>query len=72
MTLSEIGMKVREKRKEMGITQAELSKQAKMSRTTLSKLENGYFGNISVATLDNILSTLGLTIELKPRNPFVK
>jgi len=72
MTLSELGEKIREKRKESGLTQAQLAQKAGLSRTTLSKLENGYFGNISVATLDNILSALGLCIELKPRNPFMQ
>jgi len=70
MILSDLGPKIREKRKESGLTQAELAKKAGLSRTTLSKLENGYFGNVSVATLDNILSVLGLGIELKARNPF--
>jgi len=72
MLLSEIGIKIKEKRKELGITQAKLAQKAGISRTTLSKLENGYFGNISVATLDTILSVLGLKIELKPRNPFAR
>jgi len=72
MMLSEIGEVIRVKRKEKGLKQEELAKMAGLSRTTLSKLENGYFGNISVATLDNILSILGYAIELKPRNPFCK
>ena len=71
MILSEIGTVIRQKRKELKLTQEELAKKAKLSRTTLSKVENGYFGNISVATLDNILSTLGLSIELKAKNPFM-
>ena len=70
MALSEIGTTIKQKRKELGLTQAELAKRANLSRTTLSKVENGYFGNISVATLENILSTLGLTIKLEAKNPF--
>ena len=70
MALSEIGTTIKRKRKELGLTQAELAKRASLSRTTLSKVENGYFGNISVATLENILSTLGLTISLEAKNPF--
>ena len=71
MILSEIGTVIRQKRKEYGLTQEEMAKKAKLSRTTLSKVENGYFGNISVATLDNILSILGLTITLEAKNPFM-
>ena len=70
MNLSEIGKMIQEKRKERGYTQEALAKEAGMSRTTLSKLENGYFGNISVSTFDNILASLGYKIELVPRNPF--
>ena len=72
MILSEIGTVIRQKRKELKLTQEELAKRAKLSRTTLSRVENGYFGNISVATFDNILSVLGLTIELKAKNPFMQ
>jgi len=70
--LSDLGKTIRKRRKEYGLTQAQLAQKAGLSRTTLSKIENGYFGNISVATLDNILSVLGLAIDLKTRNPFAK
>jgi len=72
MVLSDLGTVIRKRRKESGLTQAQVAQKAGLSRTTLSKLENGYFGNISVATLDNVLSVLGLGIELKARNPFAK
>ena len=72
MMLSNLGKNIRDLRKEKGYTQVALSKEAKISRATLSKLENGYFGNISIAMLDNILSLLGYELEMKAKNPFGK
>jgi len=72
MILFELGEKIRTLRKEKGISQEELAKKAGISRATLSKLENEYMTRISVATLDKILGLLGYTIDIKPKNPFVK
>ena len=47
---------------------AELSE---ISRETLSKLENGYIANISIVTINQILSLLGYEIDIKPTNPFL-
>ena len=71
MILSEIGKKIRLLRKEKNLTQEELAKKSNISRITLSKLENGNLTKISIATFDKILSNLGYTIEIKPKNPFV-
>ena len=68
----DLGVKIKNLRKEKNISQEELAKKAKISRTTLSKIENGYFSKVSVATLEKILSILGYTLEIKPKNPFVK
>ncbi len=72
MKLSELGDKIRELRKEKSLTQETLAKKAEISRATLSKLENGYFSKISVATLENILSILGYSLHIEAKNPFVK
>ena len=71
MELFELGTKIKQLRKEKNISQEELAKKAEISRATLSKLESGYLTKISVATLDKILSILGYTIEIKPKNPFI-
>jgi transcriptional regulator with XRE-family HTH domain len=70
VNLLELGAKIRSLRKEKSLTQEQLAKKAQISRATLSKLENGYYGHISIATIDNILSTLGYEIDIKPKNPF--
>lgn len=71
MILSELGSKIRDLRKEKGMSQESLAKKVGISRNTLSKLENGYIANISIVTLDKILNTLGYQLDIKPLNPFV-
>ena len=68
----ELGVKIKNLRKEKNISQEELAKKAGISRATLSKIENGYFSKVSVVTLEKILAILGYTLEIKPKNPFVK
>jgi transcriptional regulator with XRE-family HTH domain len=72
MNLLELGKKIKSIRKEKGLTQQELASKAQISRATLSKLENGYVGSVSIAMLDNILSILDYEIDIKPKNPFFK
>jgi len=72
LSLLELGIKIKELRKQKNWTQQNLANKADLSRATLSKLENGYFSKISVVTMENILSTLGYSLEIKPKNPFVK
>jgi len=70
MILSELGKTIRDLRKQKGISQESLAKQSSISRVTLSKLENGYIANISIVTINQILSLLGYEIDIKPVNPF--
>jgi len=72
MILFELGEKIKTLRKEKNISQEELAKKSGISRATLSKLENGSLTKVSIATLDRILGVLGFTIDIKPKNPFVK
>ena len=72
MILFELGEKIKTLRKEKKLSQVELAKKSGISRATLSKLENGNLTKISVATLDRVLGVLGFTIDIKPKNPFVK
>lgn len=70
MILSELGKTIRDLRKQKRISQESLAKQSNISRVTLSKLENGYIANISIVTINQILSLLGYEIDIKPANPF--
>jgi len=71
MMLSELGANIKILRKERAYTQEQLAAKAGISRATLSKLENGYLGNISISMLDNILGLLGYEIDIKLNNPFI-
>ena len=71
MILSELGKTIKDLRKQKGLTQESLAEQSEISRTTLTKLENGYISNISIVTINQILSLLGYEIDIKPTNPFI-
>ncbi len=71
MNLLDLGESIKKLRKEKKLTQEKLSKKVNISRTTLSKLENGYIANISIVTLNEVLNRLGYELDMKPINPFV-
>ena len=71
MILSELGKTIKDLRKQKGLSQESLAEQSGISRATLSKLENGYIANISIVTINQILSFLGYEIDIKPTNPFI-
>ncbi len=71
MILSDLGKRIKTLRKERALSQEKLAKEVGISRVTLSKLENGYLANVSIATLDNVVSILGYELELVVKNPFV-
>jgi transcriptional regulator with XRE-family HTH domain len=70
LNLLDLGKTIKTLRKEKGLTQQELAKQSGISRVTLSKLENGYIANISIVTINQVLSLLGYEIDIKHTNPF--
>ncbi len=70
MNLHNIGDKVKTLRKEQKMTQEELATLAGISRVTLGKIEKGYFGSVSIKTLDIILSALGYEIDIKMKSGF--
>ena len=71
MILSELGKTIKSVRQQKGLSQEILAQEANISRATLSKLENGYIANISIITVNQILSLLGYEIDIKPINPFM-
>ena len=71
MNLLELGTNIKRLRKEKNLTQTELVKKVGISRTTLSKLENGYLSQISIVVLNDILNHLGYELDIKASNPFI-
>ncbi|MEA1916757.1 MAG: helix-turn-helix transcriptional regulator [Campylobacterota bacterium] len=68
MKLHEIGIKIKNLRKEKGLTQEHLSKLSGISRVTFGKLERGEVSSVSIKTLDIILNALDYEIDIKSKN----
>lgn len=66
MLAKELGETIRNRRKELSITQPHLAELAKVSTNTLYKLERGQ-GNPSLEVLNKLAEVLGmeLTLEIK-------
>lgn len=67
MQLREVGMHVRDKRKTLGISQAQLAKLTGLSRTTVNQLERGALDDLGFSKLTQLMSILGLTFDAKTR-----
>ncbi len=63
MLLKLIGKSIKERRKELGITQPLLADLADVSKNTIYKLERGT-GNPSLKVLDKLLEVLGLELKV--------
>jgi len=70
LKLFEIGQRVKELRKEKGLTQDQLAKVASISRVTLGKLERGQVGAVSIKTLDIILDALDYEISFAKNDKY--
>lgn len=58
-----MGVKIRERRKSMGMNQEDLAKKSSLSRARISAIENGKCNDILVSTLTTIASALDTTVE---------
>ena len=63
MNLKEIGLRIKSRREVLQITQLDLSKLVRISRPTLSKIENGE-ANMSIETLLEICNKLNLVLSI--------
>jgi transcriptional regulator with XRE-family HTH domain len=69
MNLNEAGALIRIARRQAGMTQAELATRLRMSRATISQLENGVIGELGIRKLAKICDRLGLEVAIRPRRP---
>jgi DNA-binding XRE family transcriptional regulator len=60
--LLELGLKISEKRKQLGLSQKELAKKCRITQQQLSKIETGI--NCNLLTFVRIASVLELAIEM--------
>jgi y4mF family transcriptional regulator len=63
MLAERIGQTIKDRRKELGITQPHLAELAQISTNTLYKLERGQ-GNPSLDVLNKLANVLGLELKL--------
>lgn len=63
-----MGVKIREKRREVGLGQVQLAKLAGLSRVTINQLENGALDDLGYVKLMAVLGILGLDCQATPAN----
>lgn len=67
MLVKHLGEAIKNRRKELGITQPHLAELAKVSTNTLYKLERGQ-GNPSLDVLNKLTEVLGLELRLEVKS----
>jgi HTH-type transcriptional regulator/antitoxin HipB len=67
MVLQEVGQVVREARKARRLTQEATAKPLRMSRATLSRLENGTLDEIGIRKVIALCDQLGLELVVQPK-----
>ncbi|MCG6189864.1 helix-turn-helix domain-containing protein [Maribellus maritimus] len=68
MTVSEIGVQIKERRKVLRITQPDLAEMAAISINTLYKIERGQ-ANPTIQVLNKITDILGMELKLEVKQP---
>jgi len=63
--LIDIGEQIAKRRKSVGLTQTQLAKRARISRSTLDALENDRIGELGYTKVSNILSWLDLQFAIQ-------
>ena len=58
----EIGLRIREKRKALGLSQEQLALKAEIDRTYMTSVENGR-RNVSIQNIEKIIKALETTFE---------
>jgi len=62
----DLGIRIRQARKEKKLTQEKLANMAGITRKTLSQIETGTVPDIGIRKVERILEVLGLELSLRP------
>ena len=62
MIRTKVGQRIKELRKELGLSQEKLANNCELDRTYVASVENGK-RNISIVNLEKIVEALGVTLE---------
>lgn len=68
-TVADLGLYVRDQRRKLGLTQAELCASAQVSRRWLSDLEKWGKPTAEIGLVFKVLAALDLTLEASPTDP---
>ena len=71
MLVNTIGESIKNRRKELGITQPHLAELANVSTNTLYKLERGQ-GNPSLEVLNKLAEVLGMELKIEVKQPSIQ
>jgi transcriptional regulator with XRE-family HTH domain len=66
-SISELGRRVRARRREVDLTAAEVAQLARVSRRLLLEVEQGKRPNVGFANVLRVLEVLGLRLDVTPR-----
>ncbi|MEB4590834.1 helix-turn-helix transcriptional regulator [Candidatus Thiothrix sp. Deng01] len=69
MDMHSLGETLRNARKQLQLTQAELCRKTGISRATLSGIENGTVAEIGIRKIMALCSALGLELTAQPLSP---
>ncbi|HEY3756779.1 MAG TPA: helix-turn-helix transcriptional regulator [Opitutaceae bacterium] len=69
MNFASTGEFIRAARKQAKLTQAELAQRLRMSRATLSRIENGTIEELGIRKFAQLCDRLGLELAVRPRRP---
>jgi transcriptional regulator with XRE-family HTH domain len=67
LTLSVIGPKLAERRKQLGMSQELIARRSLIGRTTLATLETGNLGEMGFSKLNRVLSVLNMELKLQEK-----
>ncbi|MDP2178673.1 helix-turn-helix domain-containing protein [Methylicorpusculum sp.] len=70
MDFSELGLQIRQLRRQQGISQQQIADDLGMSRATINALEKGRSGDVGVRKVLSILDYLGYELTLREKSPF--
>jgi len=68
-TLAELGIAVRTRRADMGLTQAALARLSGLSRATVNQMEAASLADLSLQRVSRLLGVLGLSFTLTGQRP---
>jgi transcriptional regulator with XRE-family HTH domain len=68
LNLDELGLKLKELRKEKNLTQEQLEEYSNITKKTISKMENGFYDEVGIKKVETILDLLGYEFSIRLKN----